>query len=926
MPKSSKGQQDLQLTAGGSVESPTIECLGHRFENDEARRAYFAERLRQKLKDPSFRGQEAFPQGTDDDIVRMSDPPFYTACPNPFLEEFVRCYGRTYDPSERYQRDPFAVDTSVGKTDALYKAHGYHTKVPHLAIVPSILHYTKPGDIVLDGFAGSGMTGVAAQWCGVAPTDYRSRLEMEWKKAGWSKPEWGARRVILSDLAPAATFIAAGNNLPFDLKAFCREAEEILDAVEKELAWMYETRHKDGRIGRIDQTVWSQVSGCPQCGHEVVFTDAAVDMTSGEVKSEFRCPGCRKTLRKSELEPLFETVADRNLRKTVRRTKRIPVAVSYSIGDRSWRKAPDDGDLEIIGRAERLASSAPVPIAMFPFDDMWEAPRLRQKGIDSVHQLFFPRPLHVIARMWAHTMQHSERRMLRFWIESQFANLSLQNRYRPQVTFPYNPLAGVFYISSAISEPDPFVAYRNKLKRIQLAFCNYRPAKTHVCISTGTAARLPLPDACVDYVFTDPPFGDNYPYAELNFVPEAWHGVFSDLRNDAIVDRAKKNRDSQKSIPDYRRLMTGCFAEYFRVTKPGRWITVVFSNSHNAVWRALQEAIGAAGFVVGDVRILDKQTGSFKQVTSSAVKQDLVISAYKPTESLVSKFALGASSEAAAWAFVGEHLRNVPVFVPAGGKGETVAERTAQMLHDRMIAFHVQRGLAVPISGAEFEAGLRERFAEREGMFFLPHQVAEYDRRRTTVTELKQLELFVTDEASAIRWLRQQLEVKPRTLQDLTPEFTRQLQAWERHEVTVELRDLLAQNFVCYDGEGPVPSQIHKYLSSNYKDLRNLSKSDHTLVHRAAGRWYVPDPGQAVDIGRLRQSALLREFQEYVDDPSRRIKLFRTEAVRAGFKAAYDRRDYDLIVRVAQKLPELVLQEDEQLLMYFDVASSRLER
>ena len=69
----------------------------------------------------------------------------------------------------------------MGKTDQLYKAHSYHTKVPHLAIVPSILHYTKPGDIVLDGFAGSGMTGVAAQWCGSAPAAYRHGLELEWK-------------------------------------------------------------------------------------------------------------------------------------------------------------------------------------------------------------------------------------------------------------------------------------------------------------------------------------------------------------------------------------------------------------------------------------------------------------------------------------------------------------------------------------------------------------------------------------------------------------------------------------------------------------------------------------------------------------------------------------------------------------------------
>jgi hypothetical protein len=372
--------------------------------------------------------------------------------------------------------------------------------------------------------------------------------------------------------------------------------------------------------------------------------------------------------------------------------------------------------------------------------------------------------------------------------------------------------------------------------------------------------------------------------------------------------------------------MAGCFAEYHRVLKPGRWMTVVFSNSHNAIWRALQEAIGVSGFVVADVRILDKQTRSFKQVTSSAVKQDLVISAYKPTLSLATQFSLGEASEEGAWAFVSEHLKNVPVFVPTEGMGEVVAERTAQMLHDRMIAFHVQRGLAVPISGSAFEDGLNQRFSERDGMYFLSHQVADFDRKRANVAELKQLALFVTDESSAIRWVRQQLQTKPRRLQDLTPEFTKQLQAWERHEVTIELRDLLEQNFVHYDGDGPVPPQIHQYLSTNFKDLRNLSKTDPALVRRAKGCWYVPDSAKAVDLEKLRHAGLLKEFQAYVESTQKRLKVFRTEAVRSGFKDAYDRRDYDLIVRVAEKLPETVLQEDEQLLMYYDVASTRLGR
>src|SRR5688572_28994747 len=193
------------------------------------------------------------------------------------------------------------------------------------------------------------------------------------------------------------------------------------------------------------------------------------------------------------------------------------------------------------------------------------------------------------------------------------------------------------------------------------------------------------------------------------------------------------------------------------------------------------------------------------------------------------------------------------------------------MLHDRMIAFHVQRGLAVPISGPECEGGLLKRFSERDGMFFLSHQVVDYDRKRAGVTELKQLELFVTDESSAIRWVRQQLQVKPRRLQDLTPEFTKQLQAWERHELTVELRDLLEQNFVSYDGDGPVPPQIHQYISTNFKDLRKLPKTDPALVRKAKGCWYVPDSAKAVDLAKLRQASLLKEFQSYVDDPQRRL-------------------------------------------------------
>ena len=239
--------------------------------------------------------------------------------------------------------------------------------------------------------------------------------------------------------------------------------------------------------------------------------------------------------------------------------------------------------------------------------------------------------------------------------------------------------------------------------------------------------------------------------------------------------------------------------------------------------------------------------------TSSGVKQDLVISAYKPTEALAERFALGTSSPENAWAFVTEHLGHVPIFSSVGGVADVIAERTAQVLHDRMVAFHVQRELSVPLPTAEFLGGLNQRYPERDGMYFLPTQVTEYDRKRTTAAELRQLSLFVIDESSAIQWVRRELQIKPRSFQDLQPAFMRETQNWAKHEQTVDLREILRQNFIHYDGIGPVPSQIHSYLSTNFKDLRNLAKDDPALIAKAADRWYVPDPSKQVDLEKLRE-------------------------------------------------------------------------
>ncbi len=126
------------------TQNEPVTCLGMTFENDEARRAYFTEQLRQKLKDPEFRKIEGFPVGSDEAILDLSDPPYYTACPNPWIEDFIAEWeDRKPEKPESYQyhREPFAADVSEGKNDPIYNAHSYHTKVPHKAIMRYILQY-----------------------------------------------------------------------------------------------------------------------------------------------------------------------------------------------------------------------------------------------------------------------------------------------------------------------------------------------------------------------------------------------------------------------------------------------------------------------------------------------------------------------------------------------------------------------------------------------------------------------------------------------------------------------------------------------------------------------------------------------------------------------------------------------------------------
>jgi len=892
-------------------DGPVI-CLGLTFPDDAARRAYFTDRLREHLQDPAFRQIEGFPIGADEDILALSDPPYYTACPNPFLAEIIAQWQGEREETRAalelpadgangaYQREPFAADVSEGKNDPIYNAHSYHTKAPHKAIMRYILHYTDPGDIVFDGFCGTGMTGVAAQLCGdrkaVQELGYRVGNDGVIYDGNAAISRLGARKAVLNDLSPAATFIAYNYNTPVDTAAFETEAKRILAEVESELGWMYETWHPHcdhpQRVkARVNYTVWSEMFACPSCGGEIVYYDAAVEKETFEVKDEFECPHCHATLGKKALERLWNTYFDSSLGRTHQLVKYQPVLINYQLGTRRLEKSPDVDDLTLLDKVGEAQHQRWFPMHEMPEGERKGKDGYDLKGISHLHHFYFPRALFVYSAMW--TMVDGLRSgasvlpFTRFYLQGSCLGFTKMNRYSANHFSQVNRyFSGTLFVASLISEVSPAYSMTNKLGRLtKLAMPGETGQAALSCQSTTSVGQIA--DNTFDYIFVDPPFGNNLHYSELNFFWEAWLRVLTNRSPEAVMDKGRA-----RTLVDYQELMAAAFRELYRVLKPERWMTVEFHNSQNRVWNAIQEAMLRAGFVVADVRTLDKQQETYKQSIQKLVKADLVISAYKPAASFERSFQREAGTAEGAWQFVRQHLAKLPAVVQQDGVIETLSERQDYLLFDRMVAFHIQRGATVPLSAAEFYAGLRSRFVERDGMFFLPDQVPEYDRARLQAGQVAQLTLFVNDEKSSVQWLRQQLDAavggRPQTYQELQPQFLRQLHQ-ARHEALPELSALLEQNFL-QDGQG---------------------------------RWYAPDPNRAGDLEALRVKALLKEFRSYAES-KKRLKQFRSEAVRAGFAQAWRERDFATIVSVAERLPGQVLQEDPELLMYYDNASLRV--
>lgn len=340
--------------------------------------------------------------------------------------------------------------------------------------------------------------------------------------------------------------------------------------------------------------------------------------------------------------------------------------------------------------------------------------------------------------------------------------------------------------------------------------------------------------------------------------------------------------------------MNNSLKEFYRILKPGKWITIEFSNTSASVWNSIQNALQGVGFVIVNVAALDKHEGSFKAVTTTtAVKQDLVITCYKPSSELTFKFEEAIDKGRNAMDFIEELLTHLPIHLEKGDSTTAVVERSAKILYDRLISYYVQHNYSIPMDAQEFQKELKDRFIERDSMYFTASQALEYEEKKSKTNRFIPMALFIGCESDGIEWLKRELDT-PQTYADIQPEWMKNMVPAKKGDVLPELMDILKENFI-EDNEG---------------------------------KWRKPDAEKAADLEIIRGRKMMKEFNMYLEQSqkpkAKRMKDTRLEVLRYGFKECYRQKQYQSIVTVGDHIQESLLMEDEVLLQYYDIATTRI--
>lgn len=470
----------------------------------------------------------------------------------------------------------------VRRSDPVYMAHAYLTKVPVAAIAPLIEAFTEPGDVVLDPFAGSGMTGVAALVTG--------------------------RKAVLYDVSVLGRHIGLNYVNVVDGSKLDKRGQMVTQRARERIGAVYAVRCDScGDAAEVAKTVWSAVIECGSCQRPVNYYKSLEE--ADWCRDRMTCADCGTPVssrgRRLSEEPVLDSISCQ-----CSRTQR----------EQPWSMPLRDPD----------AAGLHWPdAAIDETRQMYAASALGRHGLTSTASFYSHRNLCALAAIREAIDDTSEpelRAKLLFAFTAILTRAS--KRYQWSRQRPLNAANANYYVAPVFYEWNVFDLFARKvqaairsdewIKRTRgSATLHYSAARPNIRYEIASADRLPLPDDSVDYVFTDPPFGSNIFYSDMNLFQEAWLDATTDPASEAVVDRSDLG-GLHRTAERYEAILAGALAECRRVLRPGGHITLLFGNSSGSMWQLLQRSIAAARLEVVPemIAVLDKGQRSVKGLAS----------------------------------------------------------------------------------------------------------------------------------------------------------------------------------------------------------------------------------------------------------------------------------------------------------------------
>lgn len=553
-----------------------------------------------------------------------------------------------------------------GKGTPVYLAHSYPTKVPPEAIEPLIEHFTRPGDVVVDSFAGSGMTGVAAMRLG--------------------------RHAYLNDLSPLAGHISRNVTTPCDADELRMAAGAILAASRDVLESSYRGRCTAcGSWAELEWLLWGETVACPDCAAPVRLWDAGFDRARGIMPRLVRCNACKAEFSKQSAS-LIESAP-------------VWARVSCRSCQRSSERSPLHSDVAVALESDLMPIKDWYPRVPVRNDrEMYLRSALHIRGINEVADFYTRRNLRVLARLWNEILTWPNlraRQALAFAFTNTAWHGTRMRRFNARGG--QRPLTGTLYIPQMSVEVNVARVFAHKIAQLGRFYEDWPTDPGRVHVHTGSATNLgQVPDGSADYVFTDPPFGSNIFYADCNLIGEAWLGQLTPTAKEAVVNRSLSVAAGGKTVNDYHGLMAEAFAEITRILKPRAWATVVFQNTDPTVWAALQDAAQSAGLTLEQAAMLDKTQHSHKGYKGRSGAEnvaafDMVLNLRRDGISRPLRSALVREERIAQAAdFLRRHLAHLP---PIGSSVEADRQRTLPFMYSLLLGAHFNGDIGLEAEG-----------------------------------------------------------------------------------------------------------------------------------------------------------------------------------------------------------------------------------